>query len=355
MCNFGVFFRRFVFLFLISICFCIGTCASFPEISASSAILINSDTGEVIYSKNVDTKRGMASTTKIMTAILAIENGVLDEMVEISDDAIGVEGSSLYLKKDEAMTLRDLLYGLMLRSANDAAEAIAIHISGSVEDFATLMNDKAASLSLANTHFTNPHGLSDDNHYTTAYDLAILTSYAMKNNTFREICSTKKATISGNRTVVNHNKLLFLLDGICGVKTGFTKDTGRCLVSAADRNGVEFVSVTLNAPDDWNDHTKMIEYGFNEYEAVPLLSKGDCVYKLPVVGGDYESVSLVAEKDVTVCLKKKRGSIVESLKFIRPRFAPIYKEETLGYAVYTLDGTVIASVPLVAEEYIGKR
>ena len=355
MCNFGVFFKRFLFLALVCVGFCINAYASLSDISASSAILINSDTGEVVYSKNADTKRGMASTTKIMTAILAIENGTLDEQVKIADEAIGVEGSSLYLKRGETMSLRNLLYGLMLRSANDAAEAIAIHISGSVDGFAVLMNEKAAALNLKNTHFTNPHGLSDDNHFTTAHDLAVLTSYAMKNDIFREICSTKKTTLSGDRTVVNHNKLLFLLDGVCGVKTGFTKDTGRCLVSAANRNGVEFVSVTLNAPDDWNDHTKMLEYGFNEYEAITLSSKGDFVYDLPVIGGDSESVSIVTENDVTVCLKKKRGSIVESLKLVRPRFAPVYKGQTLGYAVYTLDGRIIATIPLVAKEYIGIR
>ena len=354
MCNFGVFFRRFISFFLISVCFCINSFASFPNVSASSAILINSDTDEVIFSKGADEKRGMASTTKIMTAILAIENVNLDKEIRIPNAAIGVEGSSLYLKHGEKMTMRELLYGLMLRSANDAAEAIAITVSGSVEEFSKFMNEKAASLKLSNTHFTNPHGLSDDNHYTSARDLALLASYAMKNDVFREICSTKKANVSGNRTVVNHNKLLFTFDGVCGVKTGFTKATGRCLVSAASRNGVNLICVTLNAPDDWNDHKRMLEYGFNEYEAITLVNEGDYVYSLPIIGGDTESVALVSDKKVTVCLKKNRGSIVESLKLLRPRFAPIYKGEILGSIIYTLDGKEIASVPLVAKEYIGQ-
>ncbi len=355
MCKFGVFFRKTISVFLACISFSVCISAAKPSVSASSAVLMNADTGEIFFSKNADTKRGMASTTKIMTAIVAIENGDLDKKTEIPSAAIGVEGSSLYLKKGESMTLRELLYGLMLRSANDAAEAIAIIIGGSVEGFAVLMNEKAEELGLVSTHFANPHGLSDESHYTTASELARLAAYALKNETFKEICSTKKANLPGNRLVVNHNKLLFSFEGACGVKTGFTKDSGRCLVSAAERNGVTLVAVTLNAPSDWKDHTDMLEYGFLEYEAVTLTNSGDILYRMPIIGGEMDEVSVTAENNITVCLKKRRNSIVERIEIIHPRFAPVYKGETLGRVVFTLDGREIGSSPLVATEYVGAR
>lgn len=353
MCNFGVFFKK---LFAAAImCFIICMNVSAVSVSASSAILINAESGECIFAKDADTRRGMASTTKIMTAIVAIENGVLDSCFDIPTAAIGIEGSSLYLKAGEKMTLRELLYGLMLRSANDAAEAIAIIVGGSVDSFVDMMNSKAQELGLRNTHFTNPHGLSNDEHYTTARELGIIAAYALKNETFSEICSTKKMSLPGNRLVVNHNKLLFSFEGTCGVKTGFTKATGRCLVSAAERDGVKLIAVTLNAPNDWNDHENMLETGFLEYESVSLVNKGDIIYSMPIIGGDATEVPLEAEKDVTVCLRKNRGSIVQSLKIMRPRFAPIYKGDVLGKIVFLLDSKEIASVPLVATEYVGQR
>lgn len=353
MCNFGVFFKKFVTVSLAFLCFTLCICAAKPNVSASSAVLINAETEEVFFSKDSHTKRGMASTTKIMTAILAIEHGSLDEKIKIPAAAIGVEGSSLYLKEGEEMSMRELLYGLMLRSANDAAEAIAIVIAGSVDAFAYLMNEKAADLGLESTHFTNPHGLADENHYTTAFDLARLASYALKDETFKEICSTKKISLPGNRIVVNHNKMLFLFEGALGVKTGFTKDSGRCLVSAAKRDGITLVAVTLSAPNDWNDHTDMLEFGFREYELITLAKKGDPLFSLPILGGEKSEVFATVEDDVTVCLKKDRASIVEQFEIIRPQFAPIYAGEQIGRVIYTLNGTKIASAPLVASEYIG--
>ena len=209
----------------------------------------------------------MASTTKIMTALVAIESSPLDKNVMISDMAIGTEGSSLYLKKGEIMSMSDLLMGLMLRSANDAAAAIAYEISGSIEAFADKMNEKAASIGVTDTHFTNPHGLDDENHYTTAADLAIITAEALKNDTFLEIVSTEKCIIKNfdgeARLLTNHNKLLSLYDGAIGVKTGFTKKSGRCLVGAAERDGMRLIAVTINAPDDWNDHEALFDFGFS--------------------------------------------------------------------------------------------
>lgn len=356
MCKFGVFFRNALVLALIVLMLCFPASAALLSLSAQSAILINASSCEVIFEYNANEKRGMASTTKIMTAIVAIENSDLDQKYTIPDDAVGVEGSSLYLKSGETMTMRDLLTGLLLQSANDAAEAIAIIVGGSVEGFAEMMNKKAAELGLSHTHFTNPHGLSDTDHYTTAHELALITAYALKNETFKSICSLTKASLPGTdhpRVVKNHNKLLLSYSGAYGVKTGFTKATGRCLVSAAERNGVELISVTLNAPDDWNDHSTMLDYGFSLYENVKLADSGTVVYKLPIIGGDIDNVALYIKEDINVCLKKKRGSIIERLELIYPRFAPVYKDDILGRIVYYLNDIEIASSPILATEYVG--
>ena len=244
------------------------------SVSAKSAALYDPASKSFLYTKNADMQLPMASTTKIMTALVAIENADLDKSVSISDDAIGTEGSSLYLKRGETMTMKDLLMGLMLRSANDAAAAIAYEISGSIEAFAEKMNEKATQIGALNTNFTNPHGLDDPSHYTTAKDLAIITAEALSNKTFLNIVSTKKHIIKNSdgeaRLLTNHNKLLNLYDGAIGVKTGFTKKSGRCLVGAAERDGTRLISVTINAPDDWNDHKALFDYGFFKLKSVPL-------------------------------------------------------------------------------------
>lgn len=361
MYKFGDFLQRvsaFSFLLIICALICCPNASARPALSAESAILIRADNGEPIAEYNADHKSGMASTTKIMTAILAIENGDLDREITVPDQAIGVEGSSLYLKQDEKITMRDLVYGLLLQSANDAAEAIAIEIAGSIEAFADKMNQKAEELGLKNTHFTNPHGLADENHYTTARELAMIAKYALENPIFREICSTLRATISnngdGNRYLINHNKLLAVYDGTYGVKTGFTKATGRCLVSAAERNGVSLIAVTLNAPSDWNDHMSLFNYGFDTYECVDLAASGEIQCKLPVIGGVSETVTLTNTQPLRVCVKKNRGSIVSRIELNRPHFAPIYAGQVLGRVVFLLDGIEIASADLEASSYIEK-
>lgn len=357
MYKFGVFFGKlFVFSFFIVIFIC---CAyAVPKISASSAILINADNGDVLFEQNANEKRGMASTTKIMTALLAIEHGNLDEEYVIPDEAIGVEGSSLYLKQGEMLSMRELIIGLMLQSANDAAEAIAIIISGDIDSFVELMNQKALSLGLSNTHFTNPHGLSDDDHYTTAKDLASLSAYALKNPLFKEICSTKKANIGNDdstRYLSNHNKMLNIYDGACGVKTGFTKATGRCLVSAASRNSVNLIAVTLNAPDDWNDHSLMLDYGFETLESVTLVNRGDFICELPIIGGESDTVPVYTKNSLSVILKKSRNSIVMRIEMIYPKFAPVFKGDEVGRVVFFLDGVEIASTPLCIANHVKNK
>lgn len=353
----GVFFKRTILVLFLANFIYLPVFAE-PMLSAESAVLINADSGETIFEHNANIKKGMASTTKIMTAILAIESGRLNEMVTIPDEAIGVEGSSLYLQRGETMTLRELVIGLMLRSANDAAEAIAIILGGDVESFAKMMNEKAQVLGLSNTHFDNPHGLASDNHYTTAKELAKLSAYAVSNSTFREICATNSAKISGTeipRIVTNHNKLLKLYSGAYGVKTGYTRATGRCLVSAATRNGVNLIAVTLNAPDDWNDHRELLDYGFSNYEIVNLAECNEIVATLPIIGGAEDSVPVYVKNKVDICLSKKRKSIVEKIELNYPKFAPVYQGDTVGTIRFFLDGKEIGSSPLCTSKFIGAR
>ncbi len=314
------------------------------DLSASSAILMTAD-GTVLYQKNAFVRRGMASTTKIMTALVAIENGDLGKTVTVSDKAIGVEGSSIYLKPREKLTLEELLYALLLQSANDAATAIAIEVGGSVDGFADMMNEKAADLGLTATHFTNPHGLDNENHYTTAYDLAKITAAALENETFRKICSTYKKTIPDTRVLVNHNKLLRLYDGAIGVKTGFTKKNGRCLVGAAERDGLTLISVTLGAPDDWNDHKKLLDYGFDRYEQVTL---DEIAVPVPLTGGTAEYVMAKNRDAACVLLPRRHGPVTTRIETNRPLYAPVKEGDIVGKVIWLYDGKEIASSPLVA-------
>lgn len=251
-------------------------------ISAQSAILMDAQTGRVLFEKNVDQPRLIASLTKIITAIVAIENGNLNDLVKVGPHSVGVEGSSIYLKVGEKLPLKTLLYGLMLRSGNDAATAIAEHIGGSVEGFVYLMNQKAEHLGLKNTHFTNPHGLDHAEHYSSARDLALITAYGMKNAAFKEIVGTKEKKVDwpGNewdRTFRNKNKMLTLYPGADGVKTGYTKKAHRTLVSSATRNGVQLIAVTLDDGDDWNDCMNLFDYGFSQYGHSSLINKGKVI------------------------------------------------------------------------------
>ncbi len=323
-------------------------------VSAKSAILIEAESGEIIFSKNADQRLPMASTTKIMTALVAIENADISKTVAVSPTAVGVEGSSVYLYANEKMTLEDLLYAMMLESANDAATAIAIEVGGSVEGFAEMMNAKARAMGLSDTHFENPHGLDGDSHYTTAYELALIAREALSNDKFREICSTYKKTIplnetEGVRLLLNHNKLLRSYDGAIGVKTGFTKKSGRCLVSAAEREGLQFIAVTLGAPDDWRDHASMLDYGFSLYEARVLCDIGSFSYVMPISGGDCDHVVLENAHKITVILPKTASDIDCVVELPRFCIAPVREGEEIGKLVYYLDGKKIAESAIVAK------
>ncbi len=240
--------------------------AGIPKTSAMSACLYDIDTESFIVNKNMNEPLPMASTTKIMTALLAIEHCQLDTVISIPKEAAGVEGSSVYLKEGDLISIRDLLYSVLLQSANDAAQALAIYISGDTHSFADLMNKRASELGLLSTSFENPHGLDSENHYTTAHDLALLAAFAVKNEVFLKITSTFKYQFNiaeATRVLVNHNKLIKSYPDAYGVKTGYTRKSGRCLVSYASREGKNLICVTLNAPNDWSDHKNMLDYGFN--------------------------------------------------------------------------------------------
>lgn len=240
---------------------------SAPGVSASNAVVLNMDTNEVIYEKKANESREIASITKIMTAIVAIEQNDLDEKVLISSNAAKKEGSSIYTKAGDIYSLEDLVYGLMLRSGNDAATAIAEHVAGSEKGFAFLMNEKASWIGMQNSSFQNPHGLDEEEHFSTAYDMALLTSYAMKNDEFKKIFGTKKY-LSKNIDYYwfNKNKLLMSNDYCTGGKTGFTKSAGRALVTTAEHEGKRIVVVTLNASNDWNDHRVLYDYAFKQID-----------------------------------------------------------------------------------------
>lgn len=323
--------------------------------SARSAVLIEAASGEIIFSKDENTRRGMASTTKIMTAIVAIENSSLDKVVNIRKEAVGVEGSSIYLTEGEKITMRDLLYALMLQSANDAAAAIAYEVAGSIDGFADMMNKKAEELGLTNTHFDNPHGLDGDTHYTTAYELAVIAAYALKNETFRTIVSTVKKSAPANekhvsRLFVNHNRLLRTYDDVIGVKTGFTKKCGRTLVSAAERDGLRLICVTLDDGNDWKDHREMLDYGFSLYENVVLTEKDGLSFSVPLVGGEKKSVTVKNAEGASAALRKNHGEIESAVYLPRFIYAGTEKGTAVGKIKYFTDGKIIGESELYLAE-----
>ena len=321
--------------------------------SAKSAAVYEPRTQTFSYSKDINRRLPMASTTKIMTGLLAIELAELNEVVEIPPEAVGIEGSSIYLGVGDTLTMRDLIYSLLLQSANDAATAIAIKLGGDIKTFSDMMNKRASDIGLEDTNFDNPHGLDSENHYTTAHDLAILTATALENPTFRKVVSTYKYSfMSGEkqRTVVNHNKLLTSYDGAIGVKTGYTKTSGRCLVSAAERNGVTLIAVTLSAPDDWRDHTTMLDYGFTQYEAVSPYSLVKQEYAIPLMSN--EGGGIIAELSDTPTLIRhiSEPRITAELAIKQYALLPVKKGDVMGEVVFMAGNRTIAKANYLATE-----
>lgn len=327
-------------------------------ISASCAAVIDADSGRVLYEINGNTRAGMASTTKIMTALCALESSDLNSIVTVSQNASGTEGSSIYLENGEKLTMSDLLYGLMLASGNDAAVAVAENVSGSVEKFVKLMNDTALDIGAYDSHFTNPHGLSDAEHYTTALDLAKITAHALKNPTFAEIVSTKVKNIPWegheySRHLVNHNKLLSMYDGCVGVKTGFTKATGRCLVTAVERDGMKLICVTLNAPDDWNDHQSLYDKTFSEFKPHTVKLKGDAMGFAEIAHGETERTELVCPQDIKIPVREGEENTLEiKTEPYEGIEAPVNAGDILGKAVIYTNGTKCGEFSLCAKESV---
>ena len=311
--------------------------------SATSAILMDVDSGRVLYQHNADAQMLIASTTKILTALVALRDGDLEDVVTVSAQAAGTEGSSMYLRAGEELTLETLLYGLLLCSGNDAAVAIAEHVGGSVAGFVERMNAYAAELGMENSSFANPNGLDDEEHYSTARDMAVLACAAVRNETLVRIASTKSVTIGG-RTMTNHNKLLSMEEGCIGLKTGYTRAAGRTLVTCAERNGQRLVAVTLQDGNDWADHQSLYDYGFSTYPARKGAVLGQETARASVAGSG-GSVPLVAAKSFSWPVAEEESF---SMRLeLQPLEAPVLAGTEAGEAVFFVDGTEVGRVTLL--------
>ena len=317
------------------------------NVNAQSAILMEQKSGRILFEKDAYTKRRIASITKIMTAILAIESGKMNQYVTVSEQATRTEGSSVYLKPGEKIKLKDLVYGLMLRSGNDAAVAIAEAVGGSVEGFVYMMNERAREIGMLNTHFANPHGLDDSkNHYSTAYDMALLTRYAMNNKTYWQIAGTKEyrtpnPTENWDRIWKNKNRLLTMYRYTTGGKTGFTKLAKRTLVTTAAKGDMSLIAVTLNDSDDWNDHIAMYENGFKNYDMAEVLPKGDIDTEKK---NSYNGRLYLKNAFVYPATAKEMDLFRIEYKLKKP---PLAKTETVaGKAMIFLDDKLIGEEPV---------
>lgn len=334
----------------------VGAASDF-SVNAKASVIYEPESDTILYAKNENARLPMASTTKIMTALVAIERENLNKKIEVDPRAVGIEGSSAYLRAGEEFTLRELLYALMLRSANDAAEAIAYAIAGSLEEFALIMNEKAAALGLSDTHFTNPHGLDDDEHYTTALELAKITAAALEYPEFREIVSTKTKRVEKEgltRLFANHNKMLSRYDGCIGVKTGYTQKSGRCLVSAAERDGIRLIAVTLSCPDDWREHEKMLDFGFSQLERVTVVSKNEFMRSAIIKDGVTSSVKLGIDSDITII--KKNTDDLPKIDIDIPQIlnAPVELGDAVGKIRLTYPDGHIEEFDVIALENVKK-
>ncbi|MBR3641597.1 MAG: D-alanyl-D-alanine carboxypeptidase [Oscillibacter sp.] len=331
-------------------------CAVLPaaravETSAAAAILVDADSGRVLYEKNADERMRIASTTKLLTALVALELGDLADVVTVSAAAAKTEGSSMYLRAGEQLTLETLLYGLLLCSGNDAAVAVAEHISGSVSAFAEEMNAAARRLGMENSSFANPSGLDDPAHRSTARDMARLACAALENETLLRIASTKTATVGG-RTMQNHNKLLGRVSGCVGLKTGYTKAAGRTLVSAFERGGRRLVAVTLRDGNDWADHAALCEYGYSAYPLSQEATRGEVLCSVPLVGGG--EAPLLAAQSFSYPLAA--GEVMErEINLFTPLYPPVRALRVVGEAVFTLNGAETGRVPLLCGRSILPR
>ncbi len=346
----GCGFLKKLIIFIVTISlFCCGFSVNALENSAKAAIVINGTTRSIIYSKNIDKKLPMASTTKIMTALILAEQNALDTKVTVTAPMVAVEGSSMGLRAGDTVTYNDLLYGILLCSGNDAANTVATTLCGTVEKFAEVMNKKASALGLKSTHFVTPSGLDADGHYTTAHDLALLASYALENKVFKQVASTKSITLNyggENHYLSNHNKMLKIYDGAIGVKTGYTSTAGRCLVSAAERNGTLIIAVTLNDRNDWNDHKIMLDFGFENSRSVS--TDYSCPSSIKCIGSKDDVIKISSQSAVIGLSGEDKLEYITYLpKFV---YAGINKGDKIGYTDVFSNGHKILTLDIVADE-----
>ncbi len=313
-------------------------------VSAKSMVLINASTKEILMEQNAHEKLPMASTTKMMTALILAETNNLEKQITTTEKMVTVEGSSMGLLAGDTVSYYALLVGMMLSSGNDAANTTAICLAGSVEEFAKMMNERAKQIGMVNTNFVTPSGLDSDGHYSTAYDMALLAAEVISNDVLREIVSSEKLTVSFgnppyNRTLYNHNKLLSRYESCIGIKTGYTKKAGRCLVSAAEKDGCEVIAVTLNASDDWNIHETLLKEGLSILQPTKLLADISNVY-VPIVGAKTQRVGITADGITVGTLD---GFLDVDYCFNLPKFlyAPIKRGQKIGTVQYLIDGKII--------------
>ena len=328
---------------------------AFEQTSAKACVIFEANSGRLLYDKNKDIQLPEASTTKIMTALVTIENTNVDEKIKIPKQAVGIEGSSIYLREGEQLTVKELLYGLMLRSGNDCAVALALHVGGSIENFANMMNQKAKQLGCKNTNFVNPHGLPDENHYTSAYDLGLISCEAIKNPVFKQIVSAKSATISNDgydydRYLKNKNKILTLFDGANGIKTGYTKKAGRCFVGSAYRNGMQLVVVLLNCAPMFEESMQLMQRCFEQYEMKNLLTIDDIYHTIKIKKGKNKFTQAIVIDNFAYPLKKD-GSEDNKIKILTslPQELPQKpkKEQIVGKIDILFDNQLIFSSKII--------
>ena len=323
--------------------------------SAQAEVVVEQSTGRVLWEKNADAELPMASTTKIMTALCVLERADLQEVVTITEEMSGIEGSSMYLEAGEELTVEQLLYGLMLRSGNDAATALAMHVGGSVEGFVEMMNDKAEALGLEQTHFVNPHGLPAEGHYTTAKELAVITAAAYELETFRTIAGTEHMVVPWkghpyDRAMANKNKILTLYEGGNGVKTGYTKAAGRCLVAGAEREDMQLICVVLNAPDMWNDCMRLMDDAFAAVDMVEVMREGETV---GMVGFAYSEGKMDVLAGASVRLPLMEGEEAKVVFHLPENIeTSVAQGEQIGYAIIVGKGIEEVQVPLLAAQTV---
>ena len=353
--------KKLFFTFAILILFLTSLVSSYavemPDISAKSAVVICADTGEVVFEKDAYQKMPMASTTKIMTSVLALEFGSDEHFLTVTDEMVSVEGSSIGLLPDDKISLKTLVKGMLLESGNDAANSVAHIVGGSTPNFVAIMNSKAKEIGMNSTSFETPSGLDGENHYSTAFDMALLGAYAIKNPEFKQICSSKEQVVFyGNapyrRVFTNNNKLLDTYDGVFGIKTGFTKKSGRCLVSAVERDNKTLIAVTLNAPDDWNDHKKMYDYSFENVHVIDLSCDLQDL-SVKIIGGTEDVVNLYPSSN-PIITSINEDFDYESKIFIKQfEYAPVKKGDILGFIeFYDENGKLIATTDICANKSV---